>query len=298
MRGSQFAELSAFAAVAEHRNFTKAAAQLGISPPTLSQTIRALEERLGVRLLNRTTRSVALTEAGERLLGHLQPVLEGLDRAIDAVSSFRDQPAGTLRLMVARAAASVLLAPLIPKFLAEYPGIRLEIAADDTAGDIVRGHFDAGIRIGERIEKDMIVVRVEDAFRILAVAAPDYLARHPRPATPRDLGSHNCIRQRLAWDGVVHPWEFGQDERLQIEVDGSLIVNDTHLVVTAALEGLGIAYIPELAIAPYLADGRLLPLLEDWSRRGSGVFLFYPSRRQVPPALQAFIAFMRRRTSR
>src|SRR5258708_29356571 len=173
MRGSQFAELSAFAAVAEHRNFTKAAAQLGISPPTLSQTIRALEERLGLRLLNRTTRSVALTEAGERLLGHLQPVLQGLDRAIEAVNAFRDKPVGAVRLTVARATAFSLVAPLVPEFLAEYPGIRLEIVADDRPGDIVSGHFDARIRIGERIDKDMIAVRVLDPYRHLALATPD-----------------------------------------------------------------------------------------------------------------------------
>jgi DNA-binding transcriptional LysR family regulator len=224
-------------------------------------------------------------------------VLEGLDRAIDAVSSFRDQPVGTLRLMVARASAFWLLAPLLSEFLREHPAIRLEICADDMRSDIVSGHFDAGIRLGERIEKDMIAIRVHDPIRVLAVAAPDYLVRHPRPTTPRDLKSHNCIRQRLAWDGALHPWEFGEEDPLQVDVDGSLVVNDLQLVVTAALAGVGIAYVAEPVVAPYLTDGRLVPVLEEWSGHLSGMFLYYPSRRQLPVPLQTFIAFMRRRVS-
>ncbi|SDR19500.1 DNA-binding transcriptional regulator, LysR family [Rhizobiales bacterium GAS191] len=295
MRGSQFAELTAFAAVAELRNFAKAAAQLAIAPPTLSQTIRSLEERLGVRLLNRTTRSVAVTEAGERLLSHLQPVLLGLDQAVEAVNSFRDTPTGRLRLTVIRHAAIAMIAPLIPRFLAQYPEIELEIAADDGHGDIVQGRFDAGIRIGELIDQDMIALRIVEEYRMVAVAAPSYLGDNPPPMLPRELQTHNCIRQRMGWDGGVHPWEFEQaGERIEVAVEGSLIVNDTQLVLSATLDGVGIAYLPEGCLGPHFAAGRLVPLLEDWSVRRSGLFLYYPSRRQIPAPLRAFVAFMRR----
>jgi DNA-binding transcriptional LysR family regulator len=294
MRGTQFAELSAFVAVAEHRNFTKAAAQLAISPSTLSQTIRSFEERLGVRLLNRTTRSVALTEAGERLLLDAQPVLDGIDKAIGGVNSFRDKPVGTLRLNVSRPAAMLLLGPLLPQFQAKFPEIKLEIVADDTHSDIVSGRFDAGIRIGERISKDMIAVRLLDEFRVIAVASPAYLARNPRPVGLDDLHAHNCVRLRWDWDGSVQPWIFEKDgRRLEVPVDGSLILNDMYLVENAVLDGIGIGYLSETLISSHLTAGRLLPLLGDWSGHLSGVFLYYPSRRQMPGPLRAFIDFMR-----
>jgi DNA-binding transcriptional LysR family regulator len=294
MRGTQFAELSAFVAVAEHRNFTKAAAHLGISPPTLSQTVRSFEERLGVRLLNRTTRSVALTEAGEQLLADAQPVLDGMDKAIGAVNSFRDKPIGTLRLSMPRAAAMLLVAPQLPQFLAKFPEIKLEVVADDTHSDIVSGRFDAGIRIGERIAKDMIAVRLLDEFRVIAVAAPAYLAQHPGPVTPEDLHAHNCVRLRSDWDGSVQSWVFeNAGRRLEVPVDGSLILNDMYLVVNAVLDGIGVGYISETLISSHLAAGRLLPLLGDWCAHLSGVFLYYPSRRQMPVPLRAFIDFMR-----
>src|ERR1700722_7681656 len=266
MRGSQFAELSAFVAVAEHRNFTKAAAQLGISPPTLSQTISSFEERLGVRLFNRTTRSVALTEAGERLLADAQPVMDGMDKAIEAVNAFRDKPIGTLRLSMPRAVATTLVGPLLQQFLAKFPEIKLEVPTDDSHSDIVSGRFDAGIRIGERIAKDMIAVRLVDEFRVMAVASPDYLGRHPRPVCPDDLHAHNCVRLRWDWDGSVQPWVFENDgRRLEVPVDGSLILNDMHLVVNAVLDGIGIGYVSETIVSSHLAAGRLLPLLGDWS---------------------------------
>jgi DNA-binding transcriptional LysR family regulator len=294
MRGSQFADLSAFVTVAEHRNFTKAAAQLGISRSSLSQTIRSLEERLGVRLLNRTTRSVALTDAGERLLADTQPVLDGIEKAIESVNAFRDKPSGTLRLSMTRVTATFIVGPLLPKFLAKYPDIKLEIAADDTHSDIVSSHFDAGISIGERIAKDMIAVRVLDDQRLMAVASPDYLARHPSPAEPQDLHAHNCVRLRSDWDGAIHPWVFGhKGRRLEVVVDGSLVVNEWSLVVNAAIGGIGIGYVPELLISSNGASGRLVHLLKDWCGIVSGVFLYYPSRRQMPGALRAFIDFMR-----
>jgi DNA-binding transcriptional LysR family regulator len=296
MRGTQFAELSAFVAVAEHRNFTKAAAQLGISRSSLSQTIRSLEEGLGVRLLNRTTRSVALTDAGERLLADTQPVLDGIDKALEGVNAFRDKPSGTLRLSMTRVTATFIVGPLLPQFLAKFPDIKLEIAADDRHSDIVVSHFDAGISIGERIAKDMIAVRVLDDQRLMAVAAPAYLAQHPRPATPQDLHAHNCVRLRSDWDGSLHPWAFENDgRRLEVVVEGSLVVNDWSLLVSALLGGIGVSYVPELLVSSYVADGRLVHLLENWSGRVSGVFLYYPSRRQMPGALRAFIDFMRAR---
>src|SRR6204780_806346 len=203
MRGTQFADLSAFVAVAEHRSFRKASAQLGLSPSTRSQTIRSFEERLGVRLLNRTTRSVALTDAGERLLADTQPVLDGIDKALEAVNPFRDKPSGRLRLSMTGATATFIVGPRLPQFLAKFPDIKLEIAADDSHSDIVSSHFDAGISIGERIAKDMIAVRVLGDQRLMAVASPAYLARHPSPATPQDLHDHNCVQLRSDWDGGI-----------------------------------------------------------------------------------------------
>jgi len=294
MRGTQFAELTAFVAVAEHRSFTKAAAQLGISPGTLSHTIRSFEERLGVRLLNRTTRSVALTEAGERLLLEAQPVLDRIERAIDAVNSFREKPLGTLRLSAPRAAALGLIAPLLPQFLAKFPEIKLEMSVDDGNSDIVSDRFDAGVRIGERIAKDMVAVRLLDPFRVMAVASPAYLARHPRPSAPADLQTHDCVRLRWDWDSSIQSWVFENDgRRVEVAVNGSLILNDMHLVLNAVLDGIGIGYIFEPLIPTHVADGRLVPLLGDWCGHISGVFLYYPSRRQMPGPLRAFIDFMR-----
>jgi DNA-binding transcriptional LysR family regulator len=296
MRGTRFAELSAFVAVAEHRNFTKAATLLGVSPSTLSETVRSFEERLGVRLLNRTTRSVALTEAGERLLIDAQPLLNGIDKAIEAVNSFRDKPIGALRLSMSRAAAVAMVGPLLPQFLAKFPEIKLEVNVDDTHSDIVGGRFDAGIRIGERIAKDMIAVRLLDKIRWMAVASPAYLARHPAPATLEDLHAHNCVRLRWDWDGSIQPWVFeNAGRRLEVPVSGSLILNDIYLVLNAVLDGIGIGYISELLISKRVADGQLVPLLGDWYGYRA-VYLYYPSRRHVPGPLRAFIDFMRTQT--
>jgi DNA-binding transcriptional LysR family regulator len=295
MRGNQFTELNAFVAIAEHGTFTKAAAQLAIAPPTLSETIRSLEERLGVRLFNRTTRSVALTEAGEQLLAELQPALSGLDHAVEAVNGFRGAPAGRLRLLVHRQAAIVIIVPLMPQFLCEYPDIRLEIAADDADRDIINDHFDAGVRLGERIEKDMITLRLFDAYRMVAVAAPAYLRRHQMPTVPDDLRAHSCLRQREDWDGTVHPWKFEKaGERIEVVVDGHFVVNDSQMVLSAAFDGVGIAYLAEPMVRPHIADGRLVRVLKDWRVCRQGVFLYHPSRRQIPAPLQAFLDFMRK----
>lgn len=293
----QLAELTAFVAVAEHRNFTRAAAQVGISPPTMSQTIRSLEEGLGIRLFNRTTRSVALTEAGDRLLAEVQPVMASIDHALESVSAFRDKPMGTLRLAVERSVAEIMFArvrtPLIRPFLEEYPAIRLEVVIDDSYTDIVSGRFDAGIRVGHRIERDMTILRVLDEFRLVAVAAPEYLERHPAPLVPLDLHGHNCIRYRLPVEGTIAPWVFIKDgQRIEITVDGPLIVNDAESMLTNTLDGVGVSLLPEPMVASHIAQGRLLPMLEDWSRTLPGVFLYHPSRRHTPVPLELFLRFV------
>jgi DNA-binding transcriptional LysR family regulator len=293
MARAQLPELTAFVAVAEHLSFTKAAVQVGIALPTMSQTIRSLEERLGVRLFNRTTRSVALTEAGDRLLAEIQPILEGIDHALESVNLFRDKPIGTLRLAVSRPSATIVLAPLIQPFLAEYPSIRLEVAVDDTHSDIVSGRFDAGIRLGHRVERDMTILRLLDDFRMLAVASPNYMARHPTPSLPKDLHAHNCIRYRLPWDGSIQPWIFNKGrQRTEIAVEGSFTVNDLELSLNAALDGVGVAYLAEPMIESHIAQGRLVTLLAGWSSTLPGIFLYHPSRRQTPMPLLVFLRFI------
>ena len=293
----QLTELTAFVAVAEHRSFTKAAAEVGIALPTMSQTIRALEERLGVRLFNRTTRSVAVTEAGARLLAEVQPILQGIDHALETVNSFRDKPMGTLRLAVSRPAAAILipmvLTPLIQPFLAEYPAIRLEIAVDETHRHIVSSRFDAGIRVGRRIERDMTILRIADEFRMVAVAAPLYMARHSRPSLPKDLHSHECIQFRSLSDGCIQPWVFTHgDQHTEIAVEGSLVVNDLEVLLTTTLEGVGVGYLPEPMVAKHLQRGRLVRLLEGWNCTRPGIFLYHPSRRQTPMPLKVFLKFI------
>jgi DNA-binding transcriptional LysR family regulator len=294
MRASQFGELNAFVAVAAHRNFTRAASHLELSPPTLSQTVRALETRLGVRLFNRTTRSVALTPAGERLLVQVEPLLEGLDQAVEAVNPFREKPMGCLRLTASRFAALTIVSPLISSFLNEYPDIRVEVFVDNSQSDIVSGHFDAGVRWGGRIDKDMIAMSIGGRHRLITVASPAYLARNSAPATPQDLLAHRCIHYRHTWNGAIRRWMFERaDERVEVPVEGALIVNDTDLALRAALDGLGVAYIAEASALPAIAEGRLVPLLEDWCPHALDFFLYYPSRRQMPVPLRTLIEFIR-----
>ena len=294
MRGPELAEMNAFVTVAERCSFAKAAVQLGISRSRLSETIRELEGRLGVRLLNRTTRSVAPTAAGERLLAQIRPLLDDFGAVLDSINAYRNKPAGLLRLTVPPLAASFLLAPLLSRFLAQYPAIDLEISVDSRLIDIVAGHFDAGIRAGSaRIERDMIAVHVGEQPPRGVVAAPEYLARHPRPTTPRDLAAHNCIRFRYP-SGVIVPWQFEKKgKQVEVAVEGRLTVNDPELAIRAALDGVGVFYAALGYMAPEIRAGRLVPLLEDWWTSPAAIYLYYPSRRQVPAPLRAFIEFLR-----
>jgi DNA-binding transcriptional LysR family regulator len=295
MRGNHFAELSAFASVAEHSSYTKAARALGLSTAALSQTVRALEERLGVRLLNRTTRSVALTDAGEHLLTQLRPLLDGFDAAIESINGFRERPAGHLRLTMPPPVARFVLAPILARFLQLYPEIVIETTVESGLTDIVAGRHDAGFRRGNLVARDMIAVRVTNDMHYHVVASPDYLARRGRPQTPADLYAHNCIRYRLPGGGFI-PWIFVADGKtVEFDVKGSVVViNDPELVIRAALEGIGVAYLYEEYVASLLADGRLVSLLDPAVLPiTEGFFLFYPSRRQNPAALRALIEFLR-----
>jgi DNA-binding transcriptional LysR family regulator len=294
MRETRFAKLSAFVAVADCGSFTKAAAQLGLSTGSLSHTIRELEESLGVRLLNRTTRSVAPTDAGERMLTRLRPLFDEFEAAVDSVNAFRDRPAGQLRITVPPPVASFVLAPLLARFMAQYPEIVLEVSADPALTVVVVGRYDAGICLGHRVARDMIAVRVTDDLRFVVIASPDYLARHPRPAKPQDLHAHNCIRLRFP-SGAFAPWRFAIGGKVvEIEVEGSLIASEAGLLVQAALGGAGVLYVLEEFAAPMIATGQLVPLLETWIPTPSeGFFLYYPSRRQNPASLRALVDFLR-----
>jgi DNA-binding transcriptional LysR family regulator len=292
MNRAHFAELNAFVAVAERTNFARAAAHLGIAASTISQTIRSLEERLGMRLLNRTTRSVSLTDAGEKLLARIRPAIMELGAAVEDLNEFRDTPTGTLRLNVSSVPAQIVLAPVIKAFLAAYPAIALDITVDDGHGDIVSGRFDAGIRVGRRVAKDMQIVRVSEPSRLIAIAAPEYLQQHPAPKAPQDLQRHNCIGLRI--NDQLFAWEFAKGKsKIEMAVNGSLIVNTMDLAVRAALDGIGVGYTIESYVASHLAAGRLVPLLADWSPGHHSYYLYYSGRRQLPVPLKVFSAFLR-----
>lgn len=294
MRGTEFGELSAFMVVAEQRNFTRAAKQLGISPATLSQTIRNLEERLSLRLLNRTTRSVAPTEAGEKLLVRLRPVIDDYEAALDSLNEFRDKPAGLLRLTVAPPAAQSVLAPVLANFMAQYPEIKLKISVDSANVDIVAQQFDAGIRAGDRVDRDMIAVRITDEWQSAVVGSAAYLAKRGKPKTPEDLANHNCIRLRLP-NGALLPWRFRKDNHdVDVPVSGSLILNETSLMAPAIIDGIGLTQLPRAYVVKAIEDGRVVSLLEEWQPSGAPFALYYSSRRQTPAALQALIDFLRK----
>ncbi|MFP2925647.1 LysR family transcriptional regulator [Pyxidicoccus sp. 3LG] len=297
MRGAEYAELAAFVAVAQERSFRRASSRLGLTPSALSHAIRGLEERLGTRLLNRTTRSVAPTDAGQRLLERLEPAFADISGAVEAVSAFSERPSGTVRLNVPRMAAHMVLAPIFGRFTRAYPDVRLEVITDDGMVDIVARGFDAGIRLGEHVQRDMVAVRVTPDLRAVVVGSPAYLAAHPAPRTPRDLKAHACIGFRQVTSGTLYRWEFERKgEVLDVAVEGPLILNDPDLMVAAALEGVGLAHALESHVADHLAAGRLVRVLDAWCPPFPGFFLYYPGRRQLPAALRALIEFIQVRS--
>jgi len=289
-------DLAAFLSVAREGSFTRAAAQLGVSQSALSQTIRGLEERLGLRLFTRTTRSVAPTLAGERLLATIGPRLEGIDADLAALSDLRDKPAGSIRLTASEHAADSLLLPKLAQLLPAYPDIKVEINTDYRMVDIVEQRFDAGVRLGEYIAKDMIAVRIGPDVRMAVVGTPDYFARRPPPQKPQDLTEHDCINVRLPTHGGLLPWDFkkGTNE-LNVRVEGTLIFNGFPQILKAALTGLGLAFTLEEVVAPHIADGRLVRVLDDWCAVFPGYHLYYPSRRQPSPAFSLVVDALRYR---
>jgi DNA-binding transcriptional LysR family regulator len=289
-------DLIAFRAVARERSFTRAAAQLGISASAVSHTMRALEERLGVRLLARTTRRVEPTEAGARLLAVIGPHFDGIEAEVAAIGDLRDKPAGTIRITTGIHAAESLLRPALARLLPDYPDIVVEISVNPGFVDIVADRFDAGIRLGETIAQDMVAVRIGPDMRMAVVASPAYLATRPAPAVPRDLATHGCINLRFPTHGGLYAWEFEQDARpVTVRVNGPLIVNDISLALKAAQDGLGIAYLPEAYVMPDIEAGRLTRLLERWCAPFPGYHLYYPSRRQQAPAFALFVEALRYR---
>jgi DNA-binding transcriptional LysR family regulator len=289
-------DLTAFLAVAKERSFTRAAAQLGVSQSALSHTIRGLEERLGVRLLTRTTRSVAPTEAGERLVRTVGPRLEEIDAELAALTELRGKPAGTIRITTGEHSAEAILWPALAKLLPRYPDIKVELSIDYGLTDIVAERYDAGVRLGEQVAKDMIAVRIGPDFRMAVVGAPSYFARRPRPKTPQELTAHDCINIRLPTYGAVYAWEFEKRGRgLKVRVEGQLVFNNTALRLKAALAGLGLAYLPDDQVEKHIADGRLIRVLADWCPPFSGYHLYYPSRRQPAPAFALLVEALRYR---
>jgi len=287
-------DLSAFVAVAQAHSFTKAAARLGISPSALSHAMRGLEERLGVRLLARTTRSVAPTEAGERLLTVVLPHLQGIESELSALNLRRDIPAGTIRLTAGEHAADTVIYPVLARLAADYPEIKIEVNVDNMLTDLVAGRFDAGIRLGEHVERDMVAVRIAPDMRMAIVGTPAYFERHPRPETPQDLTQHECIGIRLPTHGGLLPWEFDKDGRsITVRVEGQLIFNTMSLALRAVLDGLGLGYCLDDMAAEAIADGRLIRVLEDWCEPFPGYHIYYPSRRLLSPALRLLIDALR-----
>lgn len=292
MRGSEFADLKAFCAVAQELSFSRAAARLGVSSPALSQTIRGLEDRLGVRLFNRTTRSVAVTDAGRLLYSRVTPLFGAFEDALIEVTAHRSEPAGRLRINMPRIAAEHLVGPRLAAFHAAYPAVELEVAVDDRITDIVTEQFDAGIRLGERLQKDMVAVRLGGGLRMAAVASPAYLDRHGVPVAPSDLRDHRCIRFRWPTEGIIYDWEFERgNEEVEVSIDGPLVVNDTAMMIQAAVGGLGIAYLLEIEVRTLIDEGKLREVLGEWIPSFPGFYLYHSSRRLCPPVLRAFIEF-------
>lgn len=278
-------DLASFAVVARERSFTKPAAKLGVSQSALSQTIRTLEARLGIRLLTRTTRSVSPTEAGDRLLQTIAPRIEEIESALESLSELREKPAGTIRITAGEHPALTVLQPALARILPQYPDIKVEIIVDYGLTDIVAEGYDAGVRLGEQVAKDMVAIRIGPDLRMAVVGAPSYFEQHPRPGTPQDLTAHNCINIRLPTYGGLFPWHLEKNGReVNVRVEGQLVFNNMGLRLASALQGLGLAYMPEDQALPLIGDGRLIRVLEDWCPSFAGYHLYYPSRRHSSPA--------------
>ncbi|MER8784587.1 LysR family transcriptional regulator [Mesorhizobium sp. M1006] len=285
-----------FVAVARERSFTKAAARLGTSQSTLSSTIKELEARLGVRLLTRTTRSVAPTEAGERLFQSLVPRFEEIEADLASLVAFRDKPSGTVRITLSDHALQTTVWPKLQPLLGDYPDVCVELYSDNGLKNIVEERFDAGVRLGESIDRDMIAVRIGPDWRLVAVASPEYFSRHPVPTAPQDLVDHDCISMRQATFGGLYAWEFARDGRdLRVRVEGQLTFNSSIPMIEAAISGFGIAYVPENLVSQHIAKGCLRLVLDDWSPPFAGYHLYYPSRRQLSPAMAVIVEALRHR---
>lgn len=296
MRREELGSLAMFLEIAEQRSFTRAAAKLGISQSALSHTMRRLEARLGLRLLARTTRNVAPTEAGERLIETLRPALEDIDGKLASLTALRERPAGTIRLTAGKHAARSVLWPVVHRLTAAHPDIHVELSVDSGLTNIVAERFDAGVRLGEALEKDMIAVRIGPRLRMAAVGAPAYFAEHGIPRAPHDLAHHRCINLRMVSAGNLYAWEFEKAEReLRVRVEGQLVLNDFDLIVDAAVAGHGIAFLLEDQFSEQLANGTLIRVLEDWCEPFDGYYLYYPSRRQPSPAFSMLLDALRYR---
>lgn len=296
MAGENLNDLAAFMVVAEERNFTRAAKRLGVSQSALSQTVRVLEARLGLRLLTRTTRRVVPTEAGERLLRSIGPKIEEIQRDLMDLSELREKPSGVIRITATEYAAESILLPAISKLVSVYPDIKVEVITDYGLIDIVKDRFDAGVRPGETIAKDMIAVRIGPRMRMAVAGSPEYFVSRTLPNIPQDLTQHNCINLRLSGHGGLYAWEFEKNGReLNVRVDGQLVFNTGRLILKAALAGRGLVYLPEGQLTPYIDDGRLVRVLEEWCEPFSGYHLYYPSRRQPTPAFALLVEALRHR---
>ncbi|MBV1706400.1 MAG: LysR family transcriptional regulator [Hyphomicrobiales bacterium] len=296
MRRSNFDDITAFLAVAHEGSFTRAAAKLGVSQSALSQTVRNLEARIGLRLLSRTTRKVASTEAGERLIGAIGPKLAEIEAELAALSALRNQPSGSVRISAGEHAAEAVLWPALQKLLPKYPDINVEIIVDNALTDIIAERLDAGVRLGEQVAKDMVAVRIGPDMRMAVVGSPSYFADRKPPLVPQDLTGHNCINLRLPTAGGLYAWELEKGERkLRVRVEGQLVVNAASLAVQAALAGAGLAFVPDDRVSHHVAEGRLVRVLVDWCPPFSGLHLYYPSRRQPTPAFSVLVEALRYR---
>lgn len=296
MAQNKINDLQAFVAVARDQSFTKAAAKLGITPSALSHSMRALEERLGVRLLARTTRNVAPTEAGERLMRTIAPLFDQIASEVEALGELREKPAGTIRVTCTDDSIELYLRPLLAQFLTDYPDIKLELFVDYGFTNIVEERFDAGIRIGEAVSKDMIAVPISSTWRLAVVGSPEYFKRCPPPKTPYDLTRHSCINMRHRPSGSIYAWEFAKDgKEFTVKGEGQLVFNSIIHVLNSAVDGIGLGYVVEELAAPYLKDGRLIEVLEEWCPYFQAFHLYYPNRRQTSPAFAAFVDTVRYR---